>query len=94
MPVDSGPAQIMNLTPGVPSKESADRAIKNASYRGLFSLVSCPALSVCCGFADENGKKLPLGLQLAGRPFDEAKLLNVAYSYEQNTEWHTRKPPL
>ena len=94
MPVDSGPAQIMDLTPGIPSKESAARAIKNASYRGLFSMVSGPALSICCGFTVEDGNRLPLALQIAGRPFDESTVMNVAYAYEQNTEWHNERPPI
>ena len=94
MPVDSGPAHIMDLTPGIPSKESAARAIKNASYRGLFSMVSGPALSICCGFTVEDGNRLPLALQIAGRPFDESTVMNVAYAYEQNTEWHNERPPI
>ena len=94
MPVDSGAAQIMDLTPGIPSKESAAGAIKNASYRGLFSMVSGPALSICCGFTVEDGNRLPLALQIAGRPFDESTVMNVAYAYEQNTEWHNERPPI
>ena len=37
---------------------------------------------------------LPIGLQLIGRPFDEARLLSVAHAYEQATPWHTRRPEL
>ena len=57
-------------------------------------MVSGPAMSICCGFSTEKGNKLPLSLQLAGRPFDESTLLNVAYAYEQNTTWHLERPPL
>jgi aspartyl-tRNA(Asn)/glutamyl-tRNA(Gln) amidotransferase subunit A len=39
----------------------------------------------------ENGG-LPISLQLAGRPFDEATVLRAAHAYEQATEWHTRRP--
>ena len=56
-----------------------------------FSLASAPAVSICCGFTADN---LPIGLQLGGRPFEEQTILNVAYAYEQNTEWHTRRPPI
>ncbi|SVC98517.1 uncharacterized protein METZ01_LOCUS351371, partial [marine metagenome] len=64
------------------------------SYRGFFSLVSGPALSICCGFTSEGDNKLPLGIQIAGRPFDEAGVMNIAYAYEQNTNWHLERPSL
>ena len=43
-----------------------------------------------CGFAEG----LPVGLQLLGKPFDEATLLRVAYAYEQATDWHRQRPAL
>lgn len=46
------------------------------------------AVSVPCGFS--NG--LPIGLQVIGRPFDEATMLRAAHAYEQATEWHRRVP--
>lgn len=54
-----------------------------------FNLTGQPALSVPGGFT-KNG--LPLGLQLVGRPFEEALLLRVAHAYETQTEWHKRQP--
>ena len=56
-----------------------------------FNITGMPAISVPCGF-DEQG--LPVGLQIAGKPFDEATVLRVAYAYEQATPWHTRRPNL
>ena len=56
-----------------------------------FDVTGMPAISVPCGF-DERG--LPVGLQIAGKPFDEATVLRVAYAYEQATPWHTRRPNL
>jgi aspartyl-tRNA(Asn)/glutamyl-tRNA(Gln) amidotransferase subunit A len=94
MPVDSEPATTMDLLPGIRSKQEAFNALTEASYRGLFSMVSGPALSICCGFSVEGDRKLPLALQIAGRPFDETTVLNVAYAYEQNTNWHLERPPL
>ena len=94
MPVASEPATIMNLNPGIESKEAAVNALTEGSYRGLFSMVSGPAMSICCGFSTKGNNKLPLALQLAGRPYDESTLMNLAYAYEQNTAWHLERPPL
>ena len=55
------------------------------------NLAGLPALSVPCGF-DRAG--LPIGLQVIGRPFDEATVLRVGHAYEQSTDWHRRRPPL
>ena len=60
-------------------------------YSRPFNLNGFPAISVPCGFSDEG---LPIGLQLAGRPFAEETVLRSAHAYEQATEWHTRRPPL
>jgi aspartyl-tRNA(Asn)/glutamyl-tRNA(Gln) amidotransferase subunit A len=54
-----------------------------------FNLTGQPALSVPCGFTKAG---LPIGLQLVGRPFDEALLLQAGAAYEQATEWHKRIP--
>jgi aspartyl-tRNA(Asn)/glutamyl-tRNA(Gln) amidotransferase subunit A len=48
------------------------------------------AMSLPCGFHDG----LPIGLQVIGRPFDEATMLRTAHAYEQATAWHTRSPEL
>jgi len=55
------------------------------------NLAGIPAISVPCGFAKSG---LPIGLQLMGKAFDEEMLLRVSYTYEQNTEWHLKKPNL
>ena len=47
-----------------------------------------PGMSIPCGLAEE----LPVGLQLIGNYFDEARLLNVAHRFQQATDWHTRRP--
>jgi aspartyl-tRNA(Asn)/glutamyl-tRNA(Gln) amidotransferase subunit A len=56
-----------------------------------WNLTGLPAISVPCGFAAGG---LPVGLQIAGRPFDEPTVLRIAHAYEQATEWHTRRPPV
>jgi len=52
------------------------------------NLAGLPALSLPCGFAMETGKPLPIGMQLVGKPLDEATLLRAAWAYEQSTDWH------
>jgi aspartyl-tRNA(Asn)/glutamyl-tRNA(Gln) amidotransferase subunit A len=55
------------------------------------NLAGIPGICLPCGFTQAG---LPIGLQLLGKPFDEATLLQVAFAYEQATEWHKRNPPL
>ncbi|GBD12230.1 Glutamyl-tRNA(Gln) amidotransferase subunit A [bacterium HR24] len=54
------------------------------------NIAGLPAISVPCGFS----QGLPVGLQVIGRPFDEATVLRVAYAYEQAAGWRHRRPPL
>lgn len=56
-----------------------------------FNVTGGPAVSICNGFSDSG---LPLAMQVAGRPFDDATVLNVAHAYEQATPWRDRRPPL
>lgn len=59
-------------------------------YTRPFNLTGFPALTVPCGFSEG----LPVGLQLAARPFDEATTLKAGYAYQQATDWHKRRPPI
>jgi|TARA_B110000240_G_scaffold68093_1_gene77569 aspartyl-tRNA(Asn)/glutamyl-tRNA(Gln) amidotransferase subunit A len=52
------------------------------------NLAGLPALSIPAGFV----KGLPVGLQIIGNYFEEARLLNVAHSYQQATDWHKKSP--
>jgi aspartyl-tRNA(Asn)/glutamyl-tRNA(Gln) amidotransferase subunit A len=52
------------------------------------NLAGVPGLVVPCGFSEG----LPVGLQLIGRPFDEASLLRAGDAYQRVTDWHTRRP--
>lgn len=56
-----------------------------------FNLTGAPALSVCAGFSSEG---LPLSLQFAGRPFDDATVLNIGHAFERATPWRRRRPML
>ncbi len=57
-------------------------------YTIAVNLAGLPGMSIPCGFADG----LPVGLQLIGNYFAEARLLNVAHRYQQATDWHRRRP--
>ena len=89
-------AQKIEPDPVVRSKEQANRLSWLLTL--TFSLANIPALSIPCGFlplaSEQGGKELPIGLQIAGRPFDEERVLKVAYAYERHTPWHARRPPL
>jgi len=56
------------------------------------NLVGLPGISVPCGFATGSGTRLPIGLQLMGRAFEETTLLRAADAYERLTEWHKTSP--
>ncbi len=55
------------------------------------NLAGVPAIVVPCGM---SAAKLPIGLQIIGRPFEEDKIIRAAYAYEQATAWHTKRPNL
>jgi len=55
------------------------------------NLAGLPGMSLPCGFTQSG---LPIGLQLIGKYFEEEKIFRGAYAYEQNTEWHKKKPKL
>ncbi|MCY4417689.1 MAG: amidase [Chloroflexi bacterium] len=93
-PTSTGPAGLLSDEPTlVSSKEMAAAALREGSFRGLYSLSGCPALSVPCGFTGDGEGALPLALQIAGPHLGEAAVLRAAYSYEQATPWHLRRPP-
>ena len=58
------------------------------------NLAGIPGISLPCGFATVDGTRLPIGLQLLGKPFEEAQLLQIAHAYEEATEWHKARPDL
>jgi aspartyl-tRNA(Asn)/glutamyl-tRNA(Gln) amidotransferase subunit A len=54
------------------------------------NIAGVPAISIPAGFA----QGLPVGMQLIGKPFSEETLFNLAYMYQQATDWHQKKPQL
>jgi len=57
-------------------------------YTIAVNLAGLPGMSIPAGFA----QSMPVGLQIIGNYFDEARLLNVAHRYQQVTDWHTQAP--
>jgi aspartyl-tRNA(Asn)/glutamyl-tRNA(Gln) amidotransferase subunit A len=60
-------------------------------YTIAVNLAGLPGMSIPCGFGAKNR---PVGLQVIGNYFDEARMLNVAHQYQLATDWHLRLPPL
>jgi aspartyl-tRNA(Asn)/glutamyl-tRNA(Gln) amidotransferase subunit A len=81
--LDAGPSEI-----GAPT---GALRVSLRRFTQPFNLTGSPAITVPCGFSRDG---LPIGLQLIGRPFDEVRLLNLAYAYELNTPWKDHQPAL
>ncbi len=67
----------------------AEKAIP--TFTRPYDLNGFPAVSVPCGFSEAG---LPIGLQIAAKPYEDHVVLRAAYAYEQATEWHKRRPYL
>ena len=88
-PTAGVPAQPLSPDPTITGRGNVNRTPYLLTT--VPSLANIPALAVPCGFSEEG---LPLSLQIAGRPFDEATVLRAGHAYEQATDWHTRRPPV
>ena len=82
-------------TPAFKAGEKSDDPMQ--MYLSDIFTISCNLAGICglsvpCGFS--ANPKLPIGLQLLGKPFGEVTILKIAHAYEQSTEWHKEKPPL
>ena len=73
--------------------ENEKRDVRGSLIRftRIFNLSGHPVCTVPCGFTAPG---LPIGMQIVGRPFDEATVLRVADAYQRATDWHTRRPPI
>src|SRR6266568_4817602 len=64
-------------------------------FTNAANLAGICGISVPCGFAEsENGKKLPIGLQILGKALDESRIFQIAHAYEQSTGWHKLRPAI
>ncbi len=83
------------VTPTIPRPPLAIAECREAfqmpSSTEDFSAYGLPSVSIPCGFTDSG---LPIGLQISGSRLGEARVLGLAYAYEQATDWHKRRPVL
>lgn len=77
--------------PKIEGTDAVAAASRLTSFTGPFNLTGLPALSLPCGFSSD---KLPIGLQVVGRPWAEDLVLRVGAAYERATEWHRQRPPI
>jgi aspartyl-tRNA(Asn)/glutamyl-tRNA(Gln) amidotransferase subunit A len=70
--------------------DAVDQSTTPAHFTRVFNLLEMCALAVPSGFA---ARGLPLSLQIACRPYDEAMALRIGWAYQQATDWHLRRPP-
>ena len=59
------------------------------SFTSLWSLIGYPVLNLCCGFSSE---RLPIGMQIVGKPFSEPSLFAIGDAYQRISQWHTQVP--
>ena len=63
--------------------------IRGRSFTAPFNVTGLPAISVPCGFTEAG---LPVGMQIAGKPFDEPGVIQAAYTYQQHALWYEKRP--
>jgi aspartyl-tRNA(Asn)/glutamyl-tRNA(Gln) amidotransferase subunit A len=85
------PAPALAAVKAGPPDEIVRRMGRFSRLTRPWNALGLPALSVPCGFATDGR---PVGLQLVGRPFDEATLLRAGHAYEQAAGWWRRRPAL
>jgi len=69
----------------------ATSTVRGPSFTAPFNVTGLPAISIPCGFT-ANG--LPVGMQIAGKPFDEPTVIQAAYTYQQHARWFERRPEI
>ncbi len=82
-------------TPAFKVGEKSDDPLQ--MYLSDIFTISCNLAGICglsmpCGFT--KSPKLPIGLQLLGKPFGEETILKIGHAYEQSTNWHTQRAPI
>ena len=86
-------AEVLAALPAPPAEPQKAEGVRPPPtlFTAFANVVGIPALSVPCGFTDDG---LPIGMQILGGHWAEAKVLRAGHAYESATEWHQRKPPV
>ena len=81
------------MTTPAPAFEGYDptSTVRGRSFTAPFNVTGLPAISVPCGFTEAG---LPVGMQIAGKPFDEPGCIQVAYTYQQHAGWYKTRPAM
>ena len=81
------------MTQPAPAFEGYDpiSTTRGKSFTAPFNVTGLPAISVPCGFSESG---LPIGMQIAGKPFDEPGVIQAAYTYQQYAGWHEVRPTI
>jgi aspartyl-tRNA(Asn)/glutamyl-tRNA(Gln) amidotransferase subunit A len=90
---------LISPTSPVPAFKAGERADPLQMYLADIFTIAANLAGICgisipCGFAELDGHRLPIGLQLLGKTLDEARVLQIAHAYEQSTDWHKARPPI
>ena len=81
------------MTTPAPAFEGYDptTTVRGRSFTAPFNVTGLPAISVPCGFTEAG---LPVGMQIAGKPFDEPGCIQAAYTYQQHAVWYKTRPSI
>ena len=90
---------LISPTSPVPAFKAGERADPLQMYLADIFTIAANLAGICgisipCGFAELDGHRLPIGLQLLGKTLDEARVLQIPHAYEQSTDWHKARPPI
>jgi aspartyl-tRNA(Asn)/glutamyl-tRNA(Gln) amidotransferase subunit A len=91
VPTTPAPAARIEGDTSHGARASLALSVRYTRFTNPFNLLGFPALSIPCGLSRDG---LPIGLQIVGRPFDDATVLRVGHAYQQLTDWHRRQPSI
>ena len=83
------PAKLGYIAPTIPWPEQRDRLIGYTGYTGIENVAGVPSIALPIG---QSASGLPVGIQFAGPPGSEARLIALAYELERELLWYDRKP--